>query len=104
MTIKDYISGKLQQFGVNVSDADLLDMLDGTDFSKDNECMGYSLNVANIAIAKFIPSLLTRATSISENGFSMSWNIEGIKEYFSILCDRYGLDNELSDKPRIDFL
>ena len=104
MTIRKYISDKLQQFGINLSDADFVDMLDGTIFVEDEECIGDSLNVANIAIAKYIPSLLLRATSVSESGFSMSWNIEGIKEYYSILCSRYGLDNQLSDKPTIEFL
>ena len=103
MTIRVYISDKLQQFGINLSDADFIDMLDGTDFSEEDECLGDSLNVANIAIAEFIPSLLLRATSVSESGFSMSWNIEGIKEYYSILCSRYGLENKLSDKPTIEF-
>lgn len=103
MTIREYISGKFQQFGISLSDADFIGMLDSTDFSEGNECTGDSLNVANIAIAEFIPSLLLRATSVSENGFSMSWNIEGIKEYYSILCSRYGLDNQLSDKPTIEF-
>ena len=103
MTIKEYISDKLQQFGINLSDADFIDMLDSTIFSDGDECTGDSLNVANIAIANYIPSLLLRATSISESGFSMTWNIEGIKEYYSILCKKYGLDNQLSDKPTIEF-
>ena len=56
----------------------------------------------SVAIAKFIPSLLLRATSISESGFSMSWNIQGIKDYF--LCKQYGLKDELSSKPKVTFL
>lgn len=56
------------------------------------------------AIAKFIPSLLLRATSISESGFSMSWNIQGIKDYYSFLCKQYGLKDELGNKPKVTFL
>ena len=58
----------------------------------------------SVAIAKFIPSLLLRATSISESGFSMSWNIQGIKDYYSFLCKQYGLTDELTDKPKVTFL
>lgn len=58
----------------------------------------------SVAIAKFIPSLLLRATSISESGFSMSWDIKGIKEYYSWLCKQYGLKDELSNKPKVTFL
>ena len=58
----------------------------------------------SVAIAKFIPSLLLRATSISESGFSMSWNIQGIKDYYSFLCKKYGLKDELSNNPKVTFL
>lgn len=58
----------------------------------------------SVAIAKFIPSLLLRATSISESGFSMSWDLQGIKDYYSFLCEKYGLKDELSDKPKVTFL
>ena len=58
----------------------------------------------SVAIAKFIPSLLLRATSISESGFSMSWDIQGIKDYYSLLCKQYGLKDELSNKPKCTFL
>ena len=59
----------------------------------------------SVAIARFIPSLLLRASSISESGFSMSWNIQGIKDYYSLLCKKYGLKDELNDnKPKIRIL
>lgn len=59
----------------------------------------------SVAMARFIPSLLLRASSISESGFSMSWNIQGIKDYYSLLCKKYGLKDELNDnKPKIRIL
>lgn len=59
----------------------------------------------SVAIARFIPSLLLRATSISESGFSMSWNTQGVKDYYSLLCKKYGLKDELNDnKPKIRIL
>ena len=45
-----------------------------------------NIGLVSVAMAKFIPSLLLRATSISENGFSMSWNIQGVKEYYKTRC------------------
>lgn len=58
-----------------------------------------------VAIVTFIPTLLLRATSINESGFSMSWNIDGIKEYYSLMCKQLGLADELNDnKPKITFL
>lgn len=103
MTIREYITDKVQTFGINVSEADLVDMINGTDYTLDNEAVDDAINVANIGMTKFVPQLLLRATSVSESGFSMTWNIQGIKEYYSIMCKRYGLENELSDAPTITF-
>ena len=65
------------------------------------ECIG----AISVAIVNFIPSLLLRATSISEGGFSMSWNVPGIKDYYSLLCKQYGLPDELNtNKPKIRML
>ena len=103
MTVKEYISDKFQSFGIQVSEADLLDMSLNANVSPDDEVT--STGAISVAIANFIPSLLLRATSISESGFSMSWNTQGIKDYYSLLCRQYGLKDELNDnKPKIRFL
>jgi hypothetical protein len=103
MTVREYISDKFQSFGIQVSEADLLDMSLNANVSPDDEVT--STGAISVAIARFIPSLLLRATSISESGFSMSWNTQGIKDYYSLLCRQYGLKDELNDnKPKIRFL
>ena len=64
-----------------------------------------NISAVSVGIAKFIPTLLLRATSISESGFSMSWNVEGIKQYYAYLCRTYGLKDEINtNKPTINFL
>ena len=103
MTVREYISDKFQSFGMQVSEADLLDMSLNANVSPDDEVT--STGAISVAIANFIPSLLLRATSISESGFSMSWNTQGIKDYYSLLCRQYGLKDELNDnKPKIRML
>ena len=103
MTVREYISDKFQSFGIQVSEADLLDMSLNANVSPDDEVT--SNGAISVAIARFIPSLLLRATSISESGFSMSWNTQGIKDYYSLLCRQYGLKDELNDnKPKIRML
>ena len=104
MTINEYISQKFQSFGINLSEADLLDMCLNAEISGEDEMNEDSYGRVFVAIAKFIPSLSLRATSISESGFSMSWNIQGIKDYYSFLCKKYGLKDELSNKPKCTFL
>lgn len=100
MIIGDYIKQKFQSFGIQLSEADLLDISLGLDeeVTTDNKLK------VDVAIAKFVPSLLLRAQSISESGFSMSWNIQGIKDYYSWACKQYGLKDELSNKPKVTFL
>ncbi len=104
MTVNEYISQKFQFFSIQLSEADLLDMCLNSKISGEDEMNNDCYDRVSVAIAKFIPSLLLRATSISESGFSMSWNIQGIKDYYSFLCKQYGLTDELTDKPKVTFL
>jgi hypothetical protein len=105
MSIREYISGKFQSFGIQVSEADLLDMSFASKIGIDDDIEIDNIGIISVSIAQFIPSLLLRATSIGESGFSMSWNIQGIKDYYSMLCKQYGLKDELNDnKPKIRFL
>ncbi|WP_042369781.1 DUF6706 family protein [Bacteroides neonati] len=104
MTVKDYITQKFQTFGIQLSEADLLDVCLNSKISGEDEMNQDCHSRVTVAIAKFIPSLLLRATSIGESGFSMSWNIEGIKQYYSFACKQYGLKDELNVKPKVTFL
>lgn len=104
MTVNDYISQKFQTFGINLSEADLLEISLSSEVSGEDEMGPSNIGLVSVSMAKFIPSLLLRATSISENGFSMSLDIKGVKEYYSFLCKKYGLEDTLSDKPKVRFL
>lgn len=104
MTVNDYIQQKFQTFGIQLSEADLLEISLNSNIRGEDEMNQDCYVRVSVAIAKFIPSLLLRATSISESGFSMSWNIQGIKDYYSLLCKQYGLKDKLSNKPKCTFL
>ena len=105
MNVRKYISDKFQSFGIQVSDADLLDMSLNAKIDIDDDVTAEGLDAISVAIARFIPSLLLRPTSINESGFSMSWNTQGVKDYYSLLCKKYGLKDELNDnKPKIRIL
>lgn len=106
MTASDYIKQKFQSFGIQLSEADLLEILLSS--GGVNEVDKDGVDILAVAIARFIPSLLLRATSksVSENGHSksLSWDISGIKSYYSYLCNRYGLEDELNtDKAKVTF-
>jgi len=105
MNIKEYISSKFQSFGIQVSEADLLDMSLNARVNIEDDVDADVIDNISVAIARFIPSLLLRPTSINESGFSMSWNTQGVKDYYSLLCKKYGLKDELNDnKPKIRIL
>ena len=105
MIVRNYISSKFQSFGIQVSEADLLDMSLNARVNIEDDVDADVIDNISVAIARFIPSLLLRPTSINESGFSMSWNTQGVKDYYSLLCKKYGLKDELNDnKPKIRIL
>ena len=63
MTINEYISQKFQSFGINLSEADLLDMCLNAEISGEDEMNEDCYGRVFVAIAKFIPSLSLRADS-----------------------------------------
>lgn len=105
MNVSNYISQKFQSFGISMSEADLLDISISSGLNVEDEINSENHDRVNVSIAKFIPSLLLRATSINESGFSMSWDMNGLKSYYSYLCRMYGLTDEINtDKPKVKFL
>lgn len=105
MTLGEYAKQKFQSFGITLSEADLLDISLNSRLSEDTTISNDNIAAVSVGMAKFIPSLLLRATSINESGFSMSWNVEGIKQYYAYLCRTYGLKDEINTgKPTITFL
>ncbi len=104
MTVGDYIKQKFQPFGIQLSEVEILDIaMSGKVESHDEMTSSLSSRVM-VAIVEFIPSLLLRATSVNESGFSVSWDMAGIKDYYSLMCKRYGLTDELNAKPTVRFL
>mgnify|MGYP000850966558 CR=1 FL=1 len=104
MIIKNYITSKFQPFGVNLSEADLADIvLSGVDV--DTELTNDNRKAVYLSIVKFvIPQLLLRAKSISESGFSVSFDTKDILQYYTWLCKELGIKDELNQKPTVTFL
>ena len=100
MTIKDYITSKFQSFGIELSEADLVDIsmaVSLTDeFTQDNKNNVYLAIVKNV-----IPQLLLRPKSISESGFSISYDNDALKNYYDWLCNELGIQDNLNDVSKI---
>lgn len=93
MIISDYIKKKFQPSGITLSEADLFDIWPE---NIDAELTTVNKDSVEIAIAEFIPQLLLRPKSISEGGYSVSWDVQAIKDYYSFLCKKYTLDDLIS--------
>lgn len=104
MTAQDYVSQKFQGFGFHLSEADLLDISISGGIELGSEVSEDNLRAVSVAIARFIPSLLMRASSVGESGFSMSWNMDGIRAYYALLCKQHGLKDTLTPISEITFL
>ncbi len=100
MTIGEFITGRFISFGVRLSEADLLEMCISLDVSAAVDAS--NLRSVNIAICKFMPSLLARPSSMSEGGVSNSWDKNAMKEYYKTLCKELGLPNSL--QPSVRFI
>lgn len=92
MTVKEYISEKLSPFG-QVSEAQFLDLcLDGG-FSLEDDYTQSNAKSVGVAMVTLIEELilLPRMSSVNENGFSASWNLDGLSKYYLLLCKKYGI-------------
>lgn len=98
MKTYDYITQKLGSFGIQLSEADLVDMTFNNSISLENEVTQDNVNDVNKAIAEFIPSLLARPESVNESGFSISWDKDGIRAYYSLLCKQLGIEDVLASR------
>lgn len=91
MTIKEYVSQRLQAFGLN--EAILTDIMFALNMDLEAQ---YTPDIAHpvgkaLALALEELILAPRLSNVSESGFSMSWDFSGIGKYYVYLCNKYGL-------------
>lgn len=103
MTIQEYIEQKFQSFGIDLSSADILDISLSSGLPVEAEVTADNHVAITIAIVQYIPNLLLRASSFTENKLSMSWDVDAMKAFYSMMCKKYGLDDMLNDKPKVIF-
>lgn len=87
MTIRDYIVQKFSSYGT-LTDADVLDFSMKSGLSPDDEMSKEIRQEVELGMIGLIPSLLLRPTSVTENGFSTSWDEDGLRQYYLYLCNQ----------------
>lgn len=87
MTVRDYIEQKFSSFGT-LTEADVLDFSMKSGLSPDEEVSKEIMPEVELGMIGLIPSLLLRPTSVTESGFSISWDKDGLRQFYLYLCKR----------------
>jgi len=101
MLVSAYIQSKLNKFGASIDANELESLLLLNSIAVDEVYSADNAEKASKALYSIIPELLAMP-DITEGGFSMKFNREGILAYYSLLCKELGLENKLAVKqPKV---
>lgn len=91
MTVREYITKKLQAF--NPNDADLSVMAAETGLELNEDYTADNAQNVGVGLVGIIESLVfaPRVNNVSESGFSVSWNFDNMGKYYLYLCNKYGV-------------
>lgn len=89
MTIREYITGKLQAF--EIPEAQFADMFISLGLDASEELSFENSRQVGVAMVEILEELILapRRTNISENGFSISWDFASVGKYYRWLCTKY---------------
>ncbi len=98
MTNLQYITSQLERFGLTETDMTAILIAQGL-------TPGDTANVPEVkqAIYGEIPLLIAGLQDVSESGYSIKWNIPGIKAWYTILAKELGKEDLLTPKPTLTY-
>lgn len=97
MTYKEYISATLAKFNVSETDVDLILINQRALIANGSDDVEPS--IALRAICNELQTIIPVA-NVSEGGYSLSWNMEGLKMWYSATCAKLGIPS-IVIKPKI---
>jgi hypothetical protein len=101
MTVRDYITLKLKPVRLTLTDADWSDLAKAVDL--DGVDTDVNIRKACVALAtKVLPFYVNQASSVTENGFSATYNEKGLTVFYKWLCRFTGMDDTLSAGSTIE--
>jgi hypothetical protein len=103
MTIRDYISSKFAPLNLHLTDADWSDISKKVDPNEEDTDENIR-KVYFVLATGVLPFYVNQAKSVSENGFSISFDGEGLMMFYAWLCKCLGIVDNLTQKPRVTFL
>lgn len=91
MTVRDYLVSELRPFGV--TEAELTDLSMSMAASLGDEYTAGNAKEVRKGLALALPAyiLKPRMSSVSEGGFSVSWDCSNLAKYYCWLCGQVGL-------------
>lgn len=107
-TVSEHIKQLFSGFNLPLNDAALNEIAEqGVSITEEYTSANHGKVIkAVLAFAPFL-MLSPASYSVSENGHSKSvgFNTDGFLKWYSLMCKRYGVKDELNtEKPRIKFL
>lgn len=100
MTIGDYIQGKFNIWSVEMSDEAVSLELLGVGLDSEAE-MTAQVNTDEF-FYRVIPDILLMPTSVSEGGFSLSYDKTAMSNFYSLIAKRLGKENLLNPNKITD--
>lgn len=95
-TNREYIAATLQGMNVSESDIDLIllkSSLDGAGSVDVSACDNAIYNRLSVVLKSVMQN-------VSEGGYSISWNMEAVKVYYTSLCNELGKTSIMQPKIR----
>lgn len=100
MTIGDYIKEKLSLWSVEYS-SDMIDLELSKLGLSSLETITGETNL-DLFFYNVIPDILLMPKSVSEGGYSISYDAAGMKAYYSMVAKRLGLNDQFGNNQIID--
>ncbi len=101
MTYREWITKTVSRFGASEDDVELIlaNQLDAIGGDPDAEV---SVRKATIALCNEFATFLPMA-NISEGGYSLTWNMDAVKWWYELMCDKYDI-TPVGTKPKLRFI
>ncbi|PPL04973.1 DUF6706 family protein [Parapedobacter indicus] len=100
MALAEFIKKKLRKFKLQIEDDELTVKLAELGGNPEGELTPSSMLIAKQVFVSVIPELLLEP-DISQGDFSRKYNMDGIRTYYSMLCDELGVENKLAPQPKV---
>lgn len=97
ITNKQYLIKSLNGLNITEDDIDIILLK-----SSINGDASVDVQACDNAVYSRMSVILKGTTqNVSEGGYSISWNMEAVKLFYSALCNELGLENVLVGRPKV---